>query len=142
MLNLNNGKPCDLESHVKSHLVQLISKMFASLLIDFQTLKFNLIPVMQIEIILCLRITSWCHVIPEANIQATNCQRDWKPLAKNNHYTFQGRKISLDIEIFNSGGTSKTPQTAPKTDHYFQFHNFPVIAVNIPPVSQDHKMKG
>ena len=58
MLNLNNGKPCDLESHVKSHLVQLISKIFASLLIDFQTLKFNLIPFMQIEIILCLRITS------------------------------------------------------------------------------------
>ena len=65
--------------------------------------------IVQLEIIHCPTITSWCHVIAKIRIQTTNCQRDWKTLAKNHHYTFQCRKINLDIEIFNSGAASKIP---------------------------------
>lgn len=51
--------------------------------------------------------------MPEVNIQTTNCQRDCKPLSKNNHYTFQCREESLDNEIVNSEEASKIPQTDP-----------------------------
>lgn len=60
---------------------------------------------MQTEIILGLKVTFWwCHVILEVNIPTTTSQRDWKSLAKKNHYIFRSRKISLYIEILSTAG--------------------------------------
>lgn len=75
MLNLSDSKPWDLESYATSNLIYPVSRMFACLQQSASILKFSILE---------------------------NCQRNCKPLAKNNHYTFSCWKVNLSIETVNS----------------------------------------